>query len=228
MKRCSLIKCILTVASIGGCLATADVRSHAQTVTLSSLLVPGHKLVCGDKVFDLFGYLKTGDMPNANAVNVSCRLISPSVIGLRFQGGFQDFAGGGASDALITYRVTSHGTPIHGVRLDGNPSVVGGTGAMQVDETFLPAMPATNLSIFQLRPGTSQYSDSAFFAPVHSLRVQKDILGFARTGYASESFVDQDYYQTTTVPEGSSLLMLLPALVPLVIFVRKRRTRQPA
>lgn len=222
MQRNTFVKGTLVAALVAGSLAFVGARATAQTVALSTLTVPGASITCGDKVFDMFTYSATGDMPTATNVNVTCRFVGPQTFGLRFQGGFADFAGGGSSDALISYRVTSLGGKITSAALAGNPSVVAGTGAMSVQETFTPDAP-NSMSIFQIKPGASQFTDNTAFAGggFQSLHVQKDILGSAGTGFASMSFVDQDF--TQNVPEGSSLLMLLPAMLPLGIIIRKRR-----
>ncbi len=203
-------------------LVCAAPAAHAVPVPLSTLIAGGTK-TCGDKFFNNFAYSSTGNMPAASGVNVDCVTIAGN-LGLEFQGGFLDLPGGGASDALIKYTVTvtAPGVSIVDAEIQGNPDVVGGTGAMIVVDTFVPDAPNT-MNIFDIVPGSTKLTDSTTFTTGHTtLHVQKDILGAAGTGLATMSFVDQTYSQTS-VPEPGTLGLLGIGLLGLGGYGWRRR-----
>jgi len=213
----------LTLAATIGCALFAANVAKAQVFNLQDLITNNGVIVNGDKVFSNFTYLSTGDMPVAAGVNVVPITVAGN-LGIQFQGGFTDLAGGGSSDALITYIVTATGGfQITDAHIDGNPDVVGGTGAISVTESFTPDAPNT-MSIFDIVPGSTQVSDSTIFATPHtSLHVQKDILGVAGTGLATLSFVNQTYSQT---PEPGSLALLMGLGVTGTTFAYARLRRR--
>jgi PEP-CTERM motif len=176
-----------------------------------SALIGADGIQCGDKLFSDFGYLYAPAMPAASAVNVACITVAGN-LGIRFQGGFGDSPGGGASDAVISYTVTVTDPRfvITDAHLQGNVKVLGGPGIMSVVETFLPEAPNT-MSIYDIVPGSTTNTDATNFATGYTtLHVQKDIFGFAtgETSYATLSFVDQTYSQTAAVPEPGTLGLL--------------------
>jgi hypothetical protein len=194
------------------CAASAAYAAPIQggQATLSAL-IGSDGIQCGDKLFSEFGYQYGGDMPTASGVNVACITIAGN-LGLRFQGGFGDSPGSGSSDALISYTVTvtDPNYVITDAHIYGNPLILppGGTGIMSVTETFLPDAPNT-MSIFDIKPGPFQNSDSTIFATGYTtLHAQKDIYAFALGArFATMSFVDQTYSQTG-VPEPGTLGLL--------------------
>ena len=193
----SRVKLALSLAIVLSCAASVN----AATIRLSRLVNGGGSITVGDKVFDEFGYSGTGDMPDALDINVIDHVDLAGNFGLRFQGAFADFQGGGASDALITFRVrVADGSPfrISDAHLQGNPDVLGPEGVMAVTETFSEAQ--NTMSIYDIVPGNLQNIDWTYFDQTFTeLHVQKNIIAWAGQGSAATlSFVDQTFSQ---VPE---------------------------
>jgi len=172
----------------------------SDAVLLSSLLNGSGSLTVGDKTFNDFTYSAVGDMPPATAVNV-IPIVDDGDFGLRFQGGFIDTVGGGASDSLITFSVEAPGDFIKGANLYGNVDAAT-PGIASITETFLPEFSTT---IMTIASGVNLAASSEFAAPVKKLNVQKDILLLANNSPATLSFVDQTFPQ---VPEPATGLLL--------------------
>ena len=211
----------LVVIALGAGLVT----SSAQAEILQDLIDAGSAIVSGDKRFDNFGYLSTGDMPTADAINVVAITDANGNFGLRFQGGFVDLAGGSPSDALITYRVTvtKPDFEIVGARLAGNPAVTGAepNGFIGVTESFLPLSESLNISA---QNATVNPTAEIAFAQRHkTLNVQKSILGAAGRNAVTLGFVDQTFVQ---VPEPGSLILLLGGVGTVGIGAWRRKRKE--
>src|SRR5262245_61251377 len=120
-------------------LAAALVFAVGGTVRadiLADLIANNGTITVGDKVFSNFGYSKTGDMPDASAINVVPIVISGAELGIRFQGDFRDNPGGGSSDGLLTYRVTvtDPARQIIDVHLHSDSTAVGGSASISISE----------------------------------------------------------------------------------------------
>jgi hypothetical protein len=177
-----------------------------------SELLDGGSLFSGDKEFSDFSYHGGGDMPAAEDIFVKAITDADGNLGIRFQGAFVDAAGGGASDALIDFKVTAgEGKLIKDVHLAANPLVVGGdkAGLVSITETFLPDNDQTVLSAFDIKPGSRKLTDWADLvdengdlAPVQELHVQKDIIAWAQKlgSAATLSFIDQTFSQCDADP----------------------------
>jgi hypothetical protein len=205
--------------------AVSIFATPSRAALLSDLIANNGTITNGDKVFSDFGYLATGQNPPADRVNVVPTVDGDGNLGIRFAGGFIDLDDNGASDALITFKVTATDPNqlINDVHLAFNGDVVGPPGAqgfVGITETFLPTDPNVQLSVFEIQPaGTRQLTDWAdLTAPVRELWVQKDIILLAGTGaVATISFIDQTFSQ---VPEPTSLGFVIAGIV--VSFLRRR------
>ncbi|MFI4861428.1 MAG: PEP-CTERM sorting domain-containing protein [Phycisphaerales bacterium JB063] len=222
MKKAITLAMGIAASAVAGSAAAGPISSP---VSLGDLITTGGSVLVGDKLFSNFDYVGNGDMPDASAVMVAELVDGGGNYGIQFQGAFQDLAGGGASDALITFDVTvlDPSFQISSVLLAGDLAVVNGSGGGSfggVTETFLPGNVSDTLSIFTGTAGT-QLSDLVTFAqPVSTLSVQKDIILFAQDGDADAvtlSTIDQSFEQ---IPEPGSLALL--GLGALAMFHRRR------
>jgi len=235
---------LLTAGWMSGSSSAAIIFLSESSVKLSTLINnPSAEMIAGDKRFTGFGYDFSGDMPNAEGVNVRPILDDlgdndPATgnYGLRFQGAFLDLASTpNGSDALITYMVeaTRPGYLISDAHLAGNPALLGPYGSISVTETFLPlgGSGEHTMRIFDDESApTPKLVDWTYFnPPVKKLNVQKDILAKAVTvpgapgSTVTLSFVDQTYSQI--VPEPATVAMSLIAAVGITVCLR-RRNRQ--
>jgi MYXO-CTERM domain-containing protein len=223
MKKCFL-GCLIAAAILA---APWSGAVNAAIVPLSDLLAEGATIQSGDKIFSDFTYLKTGDMPAAEQVNVETIQDGEGDHGIRIQGGFVDQAGGDASDALITFNVSvpvASGLLISGAKLSSNPAVFAGdpSSLASVTETFIPTIIDNKLVVYDFGEGDDKLLDQITFAQGYAtLPVQKDIIlhAIGDTGAVTMSFVDQTFAQ---VPEPSGLLLALAGLLGLA-GIRRRR-----
>lgn len=203
----------------------AAIITTGPAVPLQDLIDGIATISSGDKTFISFAYNATGDNPIAANINVIPIEDSAGNYGVRFQGGFIDLAGGGASDALITYSVVAPQPWIIGAELIAN-TTVSGAGVVQISETFLPDFNDIGMDVFangtvsQLTDSIALSDSASYTGPVMTLPVQKDIFLLAdnTNGVAATvSFIDQIYHQ---VPEPSSSSLMFLGLIG---FVARRR-----
>ncbi len=198
--------------------AQADPVVH----TLADLLAQGASITSGDKVFTNFAYTRTGNMPDASAINVIPTTMGGN-FGLLFQGAFLDLPGGGGSDALISYTVSVAAAfqkqyLITDAHLDANISAPQGGYGNITDTFFTSPEPALTVTDKKL-------SNSLTFLPLGytSIDVQKDILLYATTDGSpvTVSAIYQTYSQTP-VPEPSTLVLIGTAAFGGLGIIRRR------
>lgn len=212
MQGCRVQALLLGVALtwLGAGRARADVLSD---------LIAGHGSVqVGNLIFDQFSYSPTGQMPSSSNVTVTPTFDASGNPGIRIAGGFTDASNGTgagavqqASDAVLTYRVSSVGAALNNIHLLGNPQILGpGDGVMSVVESFQAGAQPVQLEIHDtVNNGVAslKLQDSATFTPVPSIQVvTKDIFAFNLGGVPTQSILDQTF--TTAVPEPGTVLLM--------------------
>ncbi len=212
--------------------------SQAKAVLLSDLIKNSGTLVIGDKTFSNFNYTSaSGGLVDPSAISVLTINPRPMVYGLEFQGAWSNPTPSTTLDGLLSYTVTSSGSPIIDAELYGNPDMVdgagntAGTGLMSITESLIN--PSNNVVVGKLSihdsasyapgQGTTHNSisdDHIYFAPIYQLNIKKDMM-FRNSGLEPTlSFVDQTYSQ---VPEPGTIGMLIGSGVPgLMLLIRKR------
>jgi hypothetical protein len=224
----------ICLAGLTSSLTLAFPLRHAEADPLSSLIADHGSLEAGNLVFDQFTYSATGQMPSAANVMVSPFIDASGHPGLRFTGGFTDaYDPSGAqqaSDATLSYRVTSLTSPLRDIQLSGNPQITGpGDGLMSVVETIQAAnQPPIQLEIHDgVNNGVAslKLQDSAMLPPLPSLQVvSKDILALNLGGFPSDSVIDQTF--SVNIPEPASVLVLGVVMLTAAGF-RWRHTLSP-
>jgi hypothetical protein len=194
MKIKMMCACAL-VAALGA-------SASATTVTLTQMLQsPANTLFEGDKAFDSFTYVGNGTMPSPSDILVTSFTDTSGNIGLRFEGDFNDPAGGPAADASIRYRARSldANNVITGVRLSADIDADTGNDAFgSIIESFLSTT-TDFLEVYNSSGGTVNNATRNFSEGVSSLTVQKDILLHGRetgTG-ASVDEISQVFLQSS-------------------------------
>jgi hypothetical protein len=217
------------------CSATLGVRPAAADVApLSELIADNGSIQVGNLVFDHFTYSQTGQMPPASQVNIAPVTDVNGNVGIRFTGGFTDaynLSGPQlASDAVITYRLTSLSSPLLGAVVYGDPLVAGtnGTshdGAMSVTETFFAGSQPYQGDIHDVVSGgvhDLKLYDTINFPATQSIGVvNKGILALNAGGTPTLSFVDQTF--VNSVPEPGSMALLGLGGAILLSYGRRRR-----
>jgi hypothetical protein len=190
-------------------------------------LIANDGMICnGDKKFSNFAYHPIGDMPDASLIDVVSTTDAQGNLGIRFIGPFADQPGGGASEALLEYKVTATdpNQRITDVHLAANANVVGQSGYATITETFLPDDPNVVLEAFDFQPGGRMLTDWAdLTAPQMMLHVQKDITlnSASANSLATISFIDQTFSQSH-VPEPTTVALGGLALIGLTAGRRRK------
>ncbi len=212
MRRLLLFLVLLTFP-----VSASAVTILGDAVSLDCLIMSGGSITAGDKTFDTFSYLSTGDMPDAKGVNVVAIQDDDGNYGIRFQGGFVDLASTtGASDALIGYSVTvtDKDNVITAMNTSGNPTLIGGAGSISVVGTVDFDEDARTV-IFDDESAGTQSSDTLDVPGLTTFSVTNDILTIVvpkDPGTASLSYLDQTFTQSS-VPEPALISLLALGLV---------------
>jgi len=212
--------------------------SSAKAATLLELAARQGTIQVGDKLFSNFTYSGTGQMPSD--VNVIGITDTAGNYGIRFQGGFSDAVGGGASDALITYTVTvlDPNFVITDAHMASNIAVIGAVDPLAngtITETFVAVVPPTpslnavfvtnfNFNNILVQPS----ADYVWGIPGYTvINVSKDIkldAGTQGIGSVDLSFVDQTFSQTAVpVPAAAWTGISMLAGLGAIGAFRKRR-----
>lgn len=223
----------LRIANVVLCLvAVLGLSSVSKAVLLSELIRGNGSVESGDKLFQGFTYVPTGQSPpSADSIEVVPIQDAEGNYGIRLAGPFVDLPGGGGSDSLVgfTVSVTDPGRWISDVHLRANGTVNNGEGLFQVTETaVVPGGNQIKLSVIEqsIPDGNGGFYVASkdldwkdLETPVKSLRVEKDILLMATGQRAvTMSFVDQTFSQ---IPEPASLGMLVAGVAGLFAARRK-------
>jgi hypothetical protein len=188
-------------------------EARASTTLADLIGPPATDFTNGDKVFSNFTY--TGpNPPSAAQVTVTPFNLPgpPAETGIQFNPSPAWNSGLNASnDWVITYQVTSTGTPITDAFLGITGGLSGGNGNISVSETIttLSGQTLGSLEAFINAGGTSKLTDTLNFAPQQAILVTKDIDVVGPTNIAAVttlSVVQQAYSQA--VPEPASLALL--------------------
>lgn len=237
--RCNRLPVIPATVCVGLLLFTGR-ASHAQTsFNLATLIANQTVITFGDKSFSNWTYTFNGpDMPSASNISVVPQVIAGN-IGLNFIDNWHANPGNGNETAAIGYRVSvlTPGVFITDVHLDGDPTVNGGPGQVQVTEsvsdifTHTSVIPRT-LSIFDTLTAdgvhTTRLNDVLNTnAGYTALDIEKTITASAdsATTTAGVAHIQQSFSQTVAAPEPGSLVLMLTAfgLPGTVCLVRRRR-----
>lgn len=221
-------------ASVVLCLvAVLGLSSVSQAVLLSDLIANGGTVKSGDKLFEGFTYLGTGQSPPAaNSIEVVPIQDAEGNYGVRFAGPFADLPGGGGTDSLIGFTVTATAPDwwITDVHLRSNGTVNDGEGLFQITETAVLTGGMDQIKLSTIEQSLPAPSGGFYVAskdvdwadlphPMKSLHIEKDILLLATGQRAvTMSFVDQTFSQ---VPEPASMGMLFVGAAGLLAARRK-------
>jgi hypothetical protein len=222
----------------GGRLAMAGLiidldPNSSESVKLSDLLDgPYDGITVGDKVFDEFVYSTTGDMPDADNVNVLGFADLEGNFGISFHGSFLDLPGDGPSNAAIMFTVeVSEDAQATGWRISdahlilGAPSV-GESSIFSVNESFENSNKTLSVVESTLGSGEKVLSDWVDFdAPLNKLRVTKGLFALAGNDSSTPALANVVYqsFSQVQIPEPTTLSLLTMSLVGALLASRDRR-----
>ena len=227
---------LLLLALSCGLLTTTAFAGVCPGTTLDNYLGSGYSCGIDDKTFSNFMYTGTSNPPGyglpAGSIAVT-PITTPGNPGFQFSGGWFASTSSGIleQDSLIQYTVNVNqgGQPITDLSLSMGGVAWTGTGSILVAESAcLGAMfPSCSggqiikLSVFDSSSGT-QLFDSATFAGVTEIDLEKDITVVAGTnGSAAVSLVTNQFSEGTT-PEPSSIVLFGSGVLGLAGVLRRK------
>lgn len=190
-------------------------------VILADLLDPNTNVTVGDKVFSMFSYSSTGDMPAATDINVFGFQDPDDNFGLTLQGAFLDSPGDvTGSTATLNFDVTISGEGQQLGRVISDAHLfMGGSGVpedseFRVDESFQNA--SETLQVFSSTIGgqsANQLSDWVDFSQTATSRQVTALISALTAEEANlparATAIDLSFSQA--VPEPSAALLLMCA-----------------
>ncbi len=223
-----LFGCIVLMAGVG-------VAGVCPTTTYDNYLGSGFSCGIDDKTFFNFVYSGSSNPPGyglpAGSIAVT-PITTPQNPGFQFSGGWFASTASGITeqDSLIQYTVTVNqgGNPITDLSLSIGGVSWTGTGSVLVNETaclgaVFPSCTGgqeITLSVYDSSVGSKLF-DSASFAGVSEVDVEKDITVQAGTnGSAAVSLVTNQFSETT--PEPGSLVLFGSGVLGLGALLRRR------
>jgi hypothetical protein len=207
------------------------------SVSLSDLISNQGTIQVGDKLFSNFGYITSGSgFPAATDVQVQGEVVGPNN-GIGFLSAWHANSGQGLQTAKITYNVSVLGAPgyyISDVHLDGDPSVVGGTGLSMVkltasDTSHTAVLPQPGLlQIYSTDASTGVVNafDNTVGLPANlrSLNIETTILQSSDAFNVHPSVLHIQESFSQAVPEPSTIGLTLTGLLAMGFVMRRNKS----
>ncbi len=231
---CTLIAGLLGASTvIAGSMVGLNPDS-SNSVKLSELLDGTHAgVTVGDKVFDEFVYdVLSGDMPDAEDVNVLGFTDTDGNIGITFHGAFLDLPfDDTSSNALLRFTTSldpaaeQAGKLITDAHLFMAGISVGANSVFSVGESFEGYNNSMTVYSSKIDGQEEQVTSAwtSFVPAVNRLRITKGIFAFASEGALIPpvvSAIDQSFSQ---VPEPTTLALLALSMVGTLLVARRRQ-----
>lgn len=214
--------------------------SHAAplSVSLADLIARQGTIQEGDKLFSNFGYVtNSANFPTAGDIQVQGEVIGGNN-GIGFVSGWHANPGEGLKAAKITYTVSTLAPDyyISDIHLDGDPSLIGGTGQSVVklsasDLSHTSVLPSPGvLQIYGVSGSPSVVNAFAntvgLASNLRKLDVETTILQSADVANATASVLHiQQSFSQAPVPEPSSLALVSVGLLAVGTMSARRKSK---
>lgn len=183
-------------------------------------LTTGNEAQVGDKLFNAFTFIKSGDFPvnfGADDINVIGIQDGSGNFGIRFQGGISPNLGG-SGDIFLTYTVLvlAPNTFISDLHL----AYTGGVVSAVIEQAFADGNPNPVAHLEVSNPSPVFDAQANVTPPQVQLHIEKDIFVRSLTEEPATIFyIDQTFSQ---VPEPSTITLLLAGLLGILTLARRR------